>query len=128
MNPDQPWMWTAYARALEILEGRASGHALPIIRKLARRGFAPALNVLSDYVPKAVAIRLLRSAARRGHAASAYNLAITYLNGGDMGRYRAALARAAKLDPDAREELRSFKTHFPHEVMRIHRRLEPDQD
>ncbi|TFI57553.1 hypothetical protein E2493_14370 [Sphingomonas parva] len=128
MDRDADWMWNSYARALDILEGRASGHALPIIiRKLARRGFAPACNLLSDYVSKEEAVRLLRSAARRGDALSAYNLAITYRNGGDMRRYRTALAYAARLDPDARAELRSFKTRFPHEVMRTFHRLAPDR-
>jgi TPR repeat protein len=120
-------MWNSYARALDILEGRANGHALPIIRKLVRRGFAPACNLLSDYVAKGEAVRLLRSAARRGDATSAYNLAITYRNSGDMGRYRTALTYAARLDPDAHAELRSFKTRFPNEVMRTFHRLAADR-
>jgi len=120
--------WKLYLRALDILEGRATGHALPIIRKLVRRRFAPAMNILGDYVSDAQAIQLLRRAARRGDAASAYNLAITYRNKGDMAGYRAALARGAKLDPDAADELRRFKTRFPHEVMRRFQRLERDRD
>jgi hypothetical protein len=120
--------WKLYARALDILEGRSNGHALPIIRKLARRGFAPAMNVLSDYVPEAEGIRLLRRAARRGDPLSAYNLAITHRNRGDMLNYRTALARAAKLDPEAAAEMRRFKTRFPEEVMRRFRRIAPARE
>ena len=120
--------WKLYARALDILEGRSNGHALPIIRKLARRGFAPAINVLSDYVPEAEGIRLLRRAACRGDPLSAYNLAITHRNRGDMLNYRTALARAAKLDPEAAAEMRRFKTRFPEEVMRRFRRIAPARE
>jgi hypothetical protein len=120
--------WKLYARALDILEGRSNGHALPIIRKLARRGFAPAMNVLSDYVPEAEGIRLLRRAAHRGDPLSAYNLAITHRNRGDMLNYRTALARAAKLDPEAAAEMRRFKTRFPEEVMRRFRRIAPARE
>lgn len=118
--------WDLYTRALDIFEGRSAGHALPIIRKLVRRRFAPAVTALSDYVSDAEAIRLLRAAARQGDATSAYNLAITHRNRGDMLRYRTELARAARLDPDAASELRRFKTRFPEKVMRRFGRLEPD--
>ena len=119
--------WQLYARALVILEGRSAGHALPIIRKLARRRFAPAVTTLSDYVSEADAIRSLRAAAHQGDATSAYNLAITHRNRGDMLRYRTELARAARLDPDAASELRRFKTRFPEEAMRRFGRLAPEK-
>ena len=128
MNVNTDPNWRLYARALNILEGRSNGHALPIIRKLARRGFPPAVSVLSDYVSEAEAIRLLRRAAHRGDPISAYNLAISHRNRGDMLNYRIALGRAAKLDPDAATELRRFKTRFPEEVMRRFRRIAPDRD
>lgn len=115
--------WELYARALDIFEGRSAGHALPIIRKLVRRRFAPAVTILSDFVSEAEAIRLLRAAARQGDSTSAYNLAITHRNRGDMLRYRTELARAARLDPDAASEVRRFKTRFPEEVMRRFGRL-----
>jgi hypothetical protein len=117
--------WDLYARALEILEGRSPGHALPMIRKLAHRRFAPAITVLTDFVPHTDAIRMPRAAARCGDAASAYNLAIIHRNRGDLLAYRTALARAARLDPDAALELRRFKTRFPERGMRRFRRLEP---
>jgi hypothetical protein len=113
MNVGDDRNWQLYARALGILEGRLAGHALPIIRKLARRRFAPAMSVLSDFVSEAEAISLLTAAARRGDPLSAYNLAITHRNRGDMLRYRTELARAARLDPDAALELRRFETSFP---------------
>lgn len=119
--------WELYARALDIFEGRSAGHALPIIRRLVRRRFAPAVTTLSDYVSEAEAVRLLRAAARQGDATSAYNLAITHLNRGDMLRYRTELARAARHDLDAALELRRFRTRFPHETMRRFGRLAPDR-
>jgi hypothetical protein len=86
------------------------------------------MNVLSDYVPEAEGIRLLRRAAHRGDPLSAYNLAITHRNRGDMLNYRTALARAAKLDPEAAAEMRRFKTRFPEEVMRRFRRIAPARE
>jgi TPR repeat protein len=127
MDENADRLWKLYARALDIYDGRSAGHALPIIRKLVRRRFPPAITTLSDYVPEAEAIRLLRAAARQGDAPSAYNLAITYRNRGDMLRYRTELARAARLDADAASELRRFKTRFPETVMQRFRRLEPDR-
>ncbi|HEY0085408.1 MAG TPA: hypothetical protein VGB65_05810 [Allosphingosinicella sp.] len=117
--------WKLYTRAWGILHGRSTGHALPIIRKLVHRRFAPAVTILSDFVSEAEAIRILRRAARGGNATAAYNLAIEHRNQGDMFGYRTALARAAKLDPDAAAELRAFKTRFPEEIVRRLRRLAP---
>jgi hypothetical protein len=117
--------WRLYSRAWQILEGRANGHALPIIRLLAARGFAPAITVLSDHVSEAEAIRLLRKAARRGDAGSAYNLAITYRNRGDLLNYRRALGHAARGDVEAAEEFRRFRLRFPEPVMRRLHRLAP---
>jgi hypothetical protein len=119
--------WRSYTRALAILDGSASGHALPIIRRLAHRAFAPAINVLSDYVPDAQAIALLRRATRLGDATSAYNLAITHRNRGDMLNYRRSLSIASTLSDEAAAELRQFKTRFPEEIMRRHRRKSSDR-
>jgi hypothetical protein len=117
--------WRLYARALERLERGGTGLALPMLRRLARRGFAPAMSVLSDFVPNVEALRLLRRAALGGDAIAAYNCAIVHRNRGDLRQYRLALARAARLDPDSAAELRRFKTRFPHTIMRRLRRLEP---
>ena len=86
------------------------------------------MNMLSDYLPDKQAIDLLRKAARRGDGASAYNMAITHLNRGDLTAYRHALAQAAKSNEDAAVELRQFKTRFTHSVMKRFRRLAPDRD
>ena len=126
MDASADQLWKLYSRALDILERRSNGHALPIIRKLAGRGFPPAMNVLSDFVAESEAIRLLRKAARRGDATSAYNLAITHLNRGDMLNYRLALGQAAKLNSDAADEMRRFETRFPHSIMCKFRKIRPD--
>jgi hypothetical protein len=127
MHGNTEYNWKLYSRALDILEGRSKGDALPVIRKLVRRRFAPAITILSDYVSEAEAIRLLRQRAGRGDPTAAYNLAITHRNRGDMLNYRTALARAARLDPEAASELRGFKTRFPDQVMRRFRRLASDR-
>jgi hypothetical protein len=120
--------WLLYGRALEILERRRNGLALPILRRLACRGFAPAMNLMTDYVPHAEQLRLLRRAAQRGDSIAAYNLAITFRNRGDLLRYRLSLARAARLGADAAAELKRFKTRFPEEIMRRFGRLERRHD
>ena len=125
--PYEEKYWKLYERACEILEGRANGYALPIIRKLAARDFPPAVTVLSDYVADGEALKILNRSARQREAASAYNLAITHRNRGDMYNYRRALSYAAKLDPEAAEELRRFKLRFPEAVMRKFGRLAPDR-
>src|SRR5437763_1003412 len=107
----------AAAGTLRVERG-GRGLALPALRRLARRGFAPAMSVLSDFVPHSEALRLLRRAARRGDSIAAYNFAIAHRNRGDLRNYRLALARAARLDSDAAAELRRFKTRFPHTIMR----------
>lgn len=109
--------WKLFERAIAILDGRANGHGLPIIRKLAARRFPPAITVLGDHVSEDRALKLLRTMVRSNEAASVYNLAITYRNRGDMLGYRSTLALAARLDDDAAAELRSFRTRFPEKVM-----------
>lgn len=114
-----------YARAADILEGRRNGHALPILRKLALHAYPPGMNMLVDFEDDGRALTLQRRAAASGDANSLYNLAMTYLNRGDLGRYRYWLARAARIDPTVRHELRGFRTRYPHEAMRRLRRLCP---
>ena len=117
-----------FERAVEILDGRRTGHALPILRALSARGFAPAQNALSDFVPPRRAVALLRRAALGGDGAARYNLAIEHRNRGDMRGYRHYLAQAARTDPDAREELGRFRLRFPHTVMKRFRRFGPVRD
>jgi hypothetical protein len=73
--------------------------------------------VLSDYVSDKGAVALLCKSVCKGDATSACNLAITHRNRGDMLGYRIALHPAARLDPDAADELRRFMTRFPERVM-----------
>ena len=68
--------------------------------------------MLSDYVSDKGAVALLRKSVCKGDATSAYNLAITHRNRGDVLGYRIALHHAARLDPDAADELRRFTTRF----------------
>jgi hypothetical protein len=124
---DEERNWRHYVRALNLLERGAKGRALPIIRALAARHFAPALNALSDHVSDAEALRLLRRGARLGDEIAAYNLAMTHLNRGDLLHYRLSLARAARHDEDSACELRRFKRRFPHSMMVRLRMLEPDR-
>src|SRR4051794_36284476 len=105
MRRNEEKLWRLYSPALGILEGRAHGHALPILRALAVRDFGPALNVLSDIVPPGRALALLRRAAAGGDEMAPYNLAIQCRNRGDLRAYRYQLAFAARTDPDAAAEL-----------------------
>ncbi len=111
-------LWRLYGRATEILEGRRNGHARPILQMLAARGFPPALNHLGDFVRPGACLRLLRRAAATGDVVSLYNLAVERRNRGDMQGYRYWLARAARTDADAHEELRRFRTRFPEPCMK----------
>jgi hypothetical protein len=120
---DPEYHWRLYLRASEILDDHRPGHALPILRMLAARGYGPALSHLSDFVADALVLPLLRRGAASGDPTSAYNLAIELRNRGRLGAYRHALARAARIDEDAREELEQFRTRFPHAIMRRQHRL-----
>ena len=114
-----------YVRALDILGGRAYGLAVPILEALALRRYPPALSLLGreEYVSPSRALELLRIGVRVGDFLCTYNLAIEYRDRGDLGRYRYWLARAARTDPDAKEELSRFRTRFPHSNMRKFGRL-----
>jgi TPR repeat protein len=122
-----------FERALDILEGRSNGRALPILHALALRRHAAARLLLSDLLARGVegrrgherSLRWLRLAAGQEPLAL-YNLAIEALNGGSLGGYRHWLARAARADPEARKELRRFQTRFSHDAMRRWRRLRPE--
>jgi hypothetical protein len=81
--------------------------------------------MLANYENEQRAFALQRRAAATGDAISLYNLAMTHLNRGDLMHYRHWLARAARVDPSARDELREFRTRYPHEAMRRLRRLCP---
>ncbi len=118
MHRGEEQNWRRYAHALAILDRERNGHALPILQYLAARGFAPAMHILSDFLPARPSLRLQRRAAVNGDPLSRYNLAIEYRNRGNMRGYRHWLARAARVDPFYRQELRQFRTRFPHACMK----------
>jgi hypothetical protein len=101
---------------------------MPILEMLASRRFAPAMNALADYVHPDRVLALHRRASAQGDDTATYNLAIEHRNRGDMKGYRYWLARAARSDPDAREELKAFRIRFPHSIMKQYRRFAPDRD
>ena len=127
MSPGEDKDERQYVRALDILDGRAYGVAVPILEALALRRYTPALSLLGreEFVSPRSALELLRTGVRLGDSTCTYNLAIEYRNRGDLGRYRYWLARAARSDPDAKEELSRFRTRFPHKIMRKFGRLRP---
>jgi TPR repeat protein len=103
------------------------GHWLPILRSLAVQGVPEAQYALGNVhtderwaamFSPALAVAWYQRAIRQGHPTAMYNLAITYRNWGDMAKYRYWLARAARLDLECRDELKAFRTRFPHEIMR----------
>ena len=124
---DSDRYWRLYARARDILDGRATGHALPILRALAVRQFPPAQNTLSDFLGSRDALALLRRAAAQGDDTARYNIAIECRNRGDLRHYRYWLSRAARFDPDARSELRQFRRRFPHTIMKQFRMFAPER-
>lgn len=81
------------------------------------------MNLLVDFVGPRTALRLQRRAAATGDSNSLYNLAMERRNRGDMGGYRYWLARAACVDPGARDELRRFRIRFGSTCMKRWRRF-----
>jgi hypothetical protein len=125
---DEARHWKLYAKAWDILDGRRNGHALAILELLCARDFAPAMNHLADRLAPRPALAIYRRAAALGDQTAAYNLAIEHRHRGDMTGYRHWLARAARSDPDARDELKAFRTRFPHTIMKRYRRFAPERD
>lgn len=121
-----------YDRAWAILDGRATGFGMPIMEALARRQHPSARSALADLLGGSISARtrargrnLTRLSALRGDPYGAYNLAMSHLNDGDMRLYRRWLTIAAKVDPEARAELRAFHMRHPHTAMRRLKRLSP---
>ena len=117
-----------FARVDSIERHRTAGHIMPILWKLALRqnlaGQTELARLLTffepDELPKSriLAAHWLRRAAARCHATALHNIAVTHRNSGAMGKYRYWLARAARIDPADREELKQFRIRFPHTIMR----------
>lgn len=128
-----------FTRATDILDGRANGFGLPILRHLALSGFGPgmlwlAIVLSKDCVPGELGrlsdpsspLGLMRRAFRLGEPNAAQNLAMTYFHLGDMAGYRRWLHRAASGgDTEAMQELKSFELRKPYPPARRLRRLRP---
>lgn len=124
-----------YDRALKILDGRANGMGLPVLRALALRGHPYAMAALanrltdpynSDYDPKR-GMALTRAVARKlGESWTLENLAVTCRNRNDMAGYRYWIARASLLgEPEVVRERGEFCTRFPYAIMRRWKRYRP---
>lgn len=128
-----------FLRADAILERRANGHALPILRHLAQRRYPPAMLALARWHtqsgdPAAIGrisnphspAALMRGAHLLGDITAAQNLAMTLFHAGDLAGYRHWLGKAARAgDPDAGAELRRFEQRQPFPLARRVRRCRP---
>jgi hypothetical protein len=128
-----------FSRAEAILEGRANGLAIPILRLLAHHGYEPALLALAIWllpdegrcqlgracVPSSPAW-LMRRAYRLGSSTAAQNYAMTCFYIGDLAGYRRWMRRAGRLgDAEARLENARFEVRQPYPLARNIRRHRP---
>lgn len=121
-----------FRRAGLILDGKANGFGLPILRHLALRGYGAAMLELANretntgrrdelgrLADGASPLGQTYRAYRLGADYAAQNMALNWFNVGDLARYRHWLHRAARAgDLDARAELRRFETRKPHRLAR----------
>ena len=128
-----------FLRADAILDRRANGHALPILRHLAQRRYLPAMLELARWAtqtgdPPAVGgmsdprspAALMRRAHLLGDITAAQNLALTLFHAGDLAGYRHWLRKASRAgDPDAGAELCRFELRQPYPLARRIRRQRP---
>lgn len=124
---DEDRHWDRYGKALDILERRRPGLAVPILRSLAIRGFVPAQCLLSDFETVSRSRHWLREAARSRDPIGLYNLAMEELNRGSLRKYRLYLSYAAKIDLGYRDELKRFKTRFNHSAAKNLGRYSPKE-
>jgi hypothetical protein len=128
-----------YARACDILEGRALGYGEPILWRLALRRYGPAMLMLANraspsgtrselgrqrdaFSPMGLAYR----AYRLGEPNAAQNMAVSLFNIGDMRGYRLWMRRSAQAgNSSAATEVRRFEIRLPHGLARRLRRLRP---
>lgn len=128
-----------FLRADAIMERRANGFAMPILKHLALRRYAPAMLELARWTtmsgdPAAIGrvsdprspAALMRRAHRLGDITAAQNLAMTLFHAGDLAGYRHWLGKAARAgDGDAGAELRRFELRQPFPLARRMRRKRP---
>lgn len=132
------------ARAEAIMDRRANGHYMPILRHLARRGNAPAMLWLAGLLSQGNDPANLGAASRTGTPAwlyrcvwrrngedaylAAQNLAMSLFNTGNLRGYRLWLRRAQLLgDEDAGLELDRFETRLPYRAARAIGRGRPSR-
>lgn len=128
-----------FLRADAIVERRANGHAMPILKHLARRRYPPAMLELARWAtrsgdpagigrigdPRSPA-GLMHRAHRLGDVTAAQNLAMTLFHAGDLAGYRHWLRKAARAgDTEAGAELRRFELRQPFPLARRVRRIRP---
>lgn len=116
-----------FSRAEAILDGKAIGLGMPILRTLAHRRYGPAMLSLASRETEAGSRQelgrfccasspagLMYRAFRQGEVNAAQNLALTLFYVGDLAGYRHWLRRAARGgDDDAARELRRFEVRQP---------------
>lgn len=128
-----------YERAGLILDGKANGFGMPILRVLAHRRYGQAMlhlaaretergeradlgHIRDAHSPAGLMYR----AFRQGEFTAAQNFALTLFYLGDLAVYRYWLRRAARGgDEDAAAELRRFETRQPWPLARRIRRKRP---
>ena len=128
-----------FAKAEEILGGKANGFGEPILRHLALRQYGPAMLSYACRMTSSGSraelgrksdtlgpVGLMYRAFRAGELNAAQNLALTYFYVGDLAGYRFWLRRAGQAgDEEAAQELRRFETRQPWPLARKIRRLRP---
>jgi hypothetical protein len=129
-----------YFKAWRIRESHEPGIWVPIMWRLALRGYSEAMIDLGEWFcregkwPGALGRRgdsfsaagLYYRAFRMGNARAAQHLAVHYFNTGNMRDYRFWLRQGAKLgDQYAANQRKHFETRLPHTTARKIRRLRP---
>lgn len=128
-----------FHRAESILDGRANGLGVPILRALVRRQYGPAMLTLAaretEQGHRAELGRpsdprspfgLMYRAFRQGELNAAQNIALSLFYVNDLARYRYWLRRAAQCgDDDAAQELRRFEVRQPWPLARKIKRKRP---
>ena len=128
-----------FIRAEAILDGKANGMGMPILRALAHRRYAPAmLSLAARKTEQGIRaelgrpsnpnspIALMYRAFRQGETNAAQNLALSLFYVGDLAGYRHWLRRAARSgDDDAAKELGRFEVRQPWPLARKINRKRP---
>lgn len=128
-----------FNRAEAILDGKANGLGMPILRTLAHKRYGPAMLSLAAretetgkradlgrFNDTASPAGLMYRAFRRGEVNAAQNLALTLFYAGGLAGYRRWLRRAARGDDeDAARELNRFEIRQPYPLARRVNRIRP---